>query len=270
MIHRHHLTKTKTLAHRAYLTSQGENLTSPVIFFHVPKCGGTSVKAAILDRLGILDYLRGRYFTLDAHASRESAEVLGTEMRILRENVLAYEVNCSPKPVFVAGHFIYSRPIHQKISEEYTAMTVIRDPIKRFVSQFFYNKNKSTQDHFGIDASIDEYLDSERAKGTGRLMTSYFAGNEALNDDDFTVDELIERAIQNIRRFDVVGVLGDLKRFEREFARATGTNIQIAHHRKNPTDQPEKEYVLTEERLQHIRELCAPDVRLFEAVLNDV
>ncbi len=101
-------------------------------------------------------------------------------------------------------------------------------------------------------------------------MTSYFAGNEVLNDDAFTVDELVERAIQNIRHFDIVGVLGDLKRFEREFARATGTNIQIAHHRKNPTDQSEREDALTEERLEHIRKLCAPDIRLFEAVLNDL
>ncbi len=140
MSFRHRLSQIKALAHRAYLTAQGENLTSPVIFFHVPKCGGTSVKAAILDRLGLLDYLRGQYFTLDAHASRASAEILGTKMRRLREHLLAYEVNCSPKPVFVTGHFIYSRPIHQKISEEYTALTVIRDPVKRFVSQFFITK----------------------------------------------------------------------------------------------------------------------------------
>ena len=270
MSFRHRLSQIKALAHRAYLTAQGEDLTSPVIFFHVPKCGGTSVKAAILNRLGLLDYLRGRYFTLDAHASRESAEILGTKMRKLREHVLAYEVNCPPKPVFVTGHFIYSRPIHSKLSEEYTAVTIIRDPVQRFLSQFFYNKNKSTQDHFGIGASIDEYLNSERAKGTGRLMTSYFAGNEALNDDAFTVDELVERAIQNIRRFDVVGILEDLKQFERVFARATGTDLQIAHHRKNPTDQSEKDEVLTEERIERIKVLCAPDIRLYKAVRSDL
>lgn len=118
--------------------------------------------------------------------------------------------------------------------------------------------------------NIDEYLASERAEGAGKLMTSYFAGNEALNDDAFTADGLVERAIQNIRRFDVVGVLEDLKRFEQEFARATGTNIQIPHHRKNPADKSERENIMTEERLERIKELCAPDIRLFEAVLDDL
>ncbi|MCS4119386.1 hypothetical protein GGP60_003084 [Salinibacter ruber] len=268
MKYRYHLKKIKTLARKTYLTFRGRNLTSPVIFFHVQKCGGTSVRAAILDRLGIRDYLTGRYFTLDAYASREATEILGTEMRALRENVLAYEVKCSPKPVFVTGHFPYSRAIHSEF-EEYTSTTVIREPVDRFISQFFYNKNKSTQFHFGINMNIDEYLDSERAKGAGRRMTSYFAGNEGLNEAS-TLNELVERAIQNIRHLDVVGVLRDLTSFEREFAQATGTNIRIPHHRKNPTDQSKRNEVLTEERLERIRVLCAPDIRLYEAVLSDL
>lgn len=262
------LSEIKTLARKAYLTSLDQNLKSPVFFLHVPKCGGTSVKNAIFDRLGILNYLRGQYFQLSAHASREAADVLGAKMRTLRESVLAYEITHN-HPVFATGHFVYSKSIHEYISEKYTVVTVIRNPVSKFVSQYLYNKNKSSQDHFGTDMHIDEYLDSERARGTGRLMTSYFAGNEALNNAT-TVSELVERAIQNIRRFDVVGVLGDLKRFERDFARATGTNIQIAHHRKNPADQSERESILTENRLERIRELCAPDTRLFEAVSNDV
>ena len=269
MSYRHTLSKAKALVKRIRRTLQGKNLKSPVLFFHVPKCGGTSVKSAIFESLGIREYLRGEYFLLDAHASRKATDTLDAKMRVLRENVLAYELNRHPQPLFVTGHFIYSRQIHEQLAKQYTVVTIVRDPVKRFISQFFYNKNKQTQDHFGIDMDIDEYLDSDRAKGTGRLMTSYLVGNEALNNESVPVDELVAEAVQNMRQFDVVGVLSDMERFQHDFAQATGITIQIRHQRKNPTDKSKRDSVLTEERLGRIQALCAPDIRLYEAVIND-
>lgn len=147
-------------------------------------------------------------------------------------------------------------------------MTVIRDPVKRFISQFFYNKNKANQDHFGVDMNIDEYLNSKRAKGAGRLMTSYFAGIEALADSSLSTEGLVNKAINNLRCFDLVGVLENLQHFEREFAEATGTTIKVAHHRKNPTDRSKRRSALTEGRMERIKQLCAPDIELYEAVLS--
>lgn len=98
---RYQLSKVRALTRKAYLTYTGQNLRSKVFFLHVPKCGGTSVKNSILDRLGILDYLRGQYFLLNAHVSREAADVLGVRMRKLRERILAYEISHNPQPVFL-------------------------------------------------------------------------------------------------------------------------------------------------------------------------
>lgn len=113
MSYRYKLSKVKALVQRAARTARGENLKSPVLFYHVPKCAGTSVKSAIFESLGVREYLRGEYFVLNSHASRKATEMLGVEMRVLREQVLAYEVNQSPRPFFVTGHFVYSRRLHE-------------------------------------------------------------------------------------------------------------------------------------------------------------
>ena len=203
------------LARRARRTAARNVIDNLSFFLHVPKCGGTSIQVALEEayglRPGIRIDLRGNihhtaFFRLNPHASKEAADRLGMPLHALREHVLLYQMSCSGWKL-ISGHFQFSDAAYEGYHTKYTFITLIRDPVARWYSHYFYDRDKKG-DHFGVEDAIDDYLTSPRGRSTGRLIARYFAGADCGEDD------IVEQAIQNIAKFDVVGVLEDLSTFK--------------------------------------------------------
>jgi hypothetical protein len=261
----------QALARRVQRTVAGDVIEAPVFFLHVPKCGGTSVTAALSVAYGIRSGMRidlrgnihhSSFSWLHPVSSRIGAECLGSTLHKHREHILLYLMGL-PSQKLISGHFQFSEAAYQKYHGQYTFITLIRDPVERWYSQYFYNRDKES-DHFAVEDSIEEYLSSARGRSTGSLITCFFAGSDCRDGD------LVQCAITNIDKFDVVGVLEELGAFKRDLSRVLGANINIPVRNTNPTPTKQKRSEITREIHRKVVEICKPDQQVYDHVVHNL
>jgi len=108
------------------------------VFLHIPKTGGTSL------RRGLRWVYAGR-------------NIYSTPSQIRDPKAIAEEVEETSAVALVRGHIQYG--LHEHVSEEVRYFTMMRDPVKRVISLFYYiklwNDDKSVS-----SISLAEYIES--------------------------------------------------------------------------------------------------------------
>lgn len=78
----------------------------------------------------------------------------------------------------------------------------------------------------------------------------------------------MEKAIENIAKFDVVGVLEEVDSFKRDLKRVLGANIHIPIKNTSPTPADQKRSEITPEIHHKVVELCKPDQQVYDYVVE--
>jgi len=259
----------QTLARRFKRTAEGNIIDRPVFFLHVPKCGGTSVNVALREayglRSGMRVDLRGNvhheaFYWLDAAASKSAADAMQVPLHEHREHILIHEMSRSHKK-YISGHFQFSEVAHRTYHDTYAFITILRDPVERWYSTYFYNRDK-TSDHFAIKDTLENYVQSASAQSTGNLITHSFAGS------DRSTDTMVASAIENLAKFDVVGVLEDLGAFKRDLRYVLGADIDIPIRNTSPTPAHQRRKEITPDIHRKVVALCRQDREVYDYVAN--
>jgi hypothetical protein len=234
-----------------------------IAFFHPAKCGGTSVR----DSLGRAFGWPGR---VDPGCADRAARVVGIPEMHLREGILAYYVQRRDVP-FIGGHFCFSRRVFAGREDEFDFITILRNPLDRFLSHYYFARFKPRPERFPQDhLELPDYLSTNRARVWATTYTRIFVGEieaaKALHERG-TCDDMrqaVADAIDNLGRFAIVGTLERLKDFEAAIQQRYGIKSAIGHQRKTPrpgylkfADQPRE----VQERLL---ELCEADMIIYE------
>jgi len=234
-----------------------------VAFFHPAKCGGTSVR----DSLGTVF---GGPRRVEPGSADRAARQIGIAPMVLREGILAYLVQRHDVP-FISGHFCYFRRAFADREDEFDLITILRNPLDRFLSHYYFARFKPNPERFLPNhEELPEYLSTTRAKVWATTYTRMFVGEiesaKALHERG-ACDEMpkaVASAIDNLGRFAIVGTLEHLKDFEAAIQQRYGIKGPIKHERKSPrlgypkfADQPRE----VQERLL---ELCASDMIIYE------
>ncbi|MEW8400368.1 MAG: sulfotransferase family 2 domain-containing protein [Candidatus Thiodiazotropha sp.] len=235
-----------------------------VVFHHVPKCGGTSVGRALRRRYLLSQGTvtpESSFRAFEAFSGRDDREQMLVDVLDLREQMLLYllyeDVRC------VSLHVRFSEPAHNMFREKYKFITILREPVSRFVSHYFWSHGKQHA-HARIDEPIEEFIETERAKKLGATYAEFFCGLP--KDVDFTSDDAIEAAISNLKKFDVVGRLNDLPAFADNIKRQLGVNLRIGHENRSRRSSTEVKSAISPEIKQKIEELCRPDIKIWETI----
>ncbi len=235
-----------------------------VVFHHVPKCGGTSVGRA----------LRMRYIMSQATVTPESSfrafeiftgrtdrEQMLIDVAELREQMLLYymfeDVRC------LSLHVPFSVGAHERFHKQYKFITILREPVKRFISHYFWSHDKP-QAHARIEEGFEAFLETDRAKRLGASYVEFFCGQTRV--PDLSAPEVVDAAIANLQRFSIVGRLDDLKSFKVQLKEQLGIRVGIGHENKMRQPESEKKRVLTPELMERARVLCAPDLAVWNAI----
>jgi hypothetical protein len=238
-------------------------------FMHVPKCGGTSVKLALLRTCPI----QRRVGWLDVGASRRAVGVLTDEtidefryhedgpnaaaIFALRRALLAYFLERGA--VLVTGHFLFDGPIFAHYRDRYRFITTMRDPVERVISHY----TEELRNRY-LTESFDAYLDTNVAWRHATAQLRYFAGMPQVVPAD--VETAMARAKENLRAFSLIGFIGDLRRFSEGVREIFGPRLRVPHvvptrhHHDAVLPKPS----IDQASRRRLETMCAADIELYD------
>ncbi|NQU34540.1 MAG: sulfotransferase family 2 domain-containing protein [Bacteroidetes bacterium] len=136
-------------------------MTRPLLFNHIPKTGGTTLRI-ILNRVYGVD----KVFFINSKNINESVEKF-KHMGVAERN--SYKV--------ISGH---GAERFADLIENPFRVSIIREPISMFISQYHYLR-QSTNSNFLADVSTlkseEDYLDYAIGMGQDNLLTRYFSNS---------------------------------------------------------------------------------------------
>ena len=243
------------------LYQRAVNLLSPrpIVFHHVPKCGGTSVGRA-LRRAYLLSQATVKPHESDkAFASLQASERWpGFDVQDFRQMMLLYLLHNDTR--CVAAHVPFSEVAFNEFGDSYAFVTILRDPVDRFLSNYRWNQRPGRPDR--PTETLDEFLAHARDRQTGATYVRYFCGDPGA--ERFTAQH-VDAAIRNLHRLHCVGFLDALPRFEAELNALTGRRIRVGKEnvgRTTAADAP----LLTPANQDVVLAACALDRAVWDGV----
>ena len=222
-----------------------------IIYIHVPKCGGSSFGAA----------LRLRYiFSQSSIALNQGNTELKGPARIwndydARDEQLQKLTSENTK--LICGHVRYNRSLHKSLNHKYAFVTLLRDPVERFVSHYNYLQRHHPSPH--RPNTLNAFLDTEDAQRLASQYLFYFARLDQTMGAN--TGRLIKKAIDNLARFDLVGDLSAPSAFTKNLSDLVKSPLPT--WRRNASPEP---VVIPQNLLGPIAELCRADIAIYNAV----
>jgi hypothetical protein len=241
--------------------------TEKIVFLHVPKCGGTAVNSSIRQH-----FLTSGVSLASPPCQKAAAIHYGLKDPLERdyyyvlkssELLLLYHMFIGTQ--YISGHFSFNPEIYHQFKNQYRFITILRDPSRRLISQYFYNRYKGSE-HCKTDVDLQSFVESEAGRNLGHEYVKFIGGiNKA---GDYSSQEAIERAKENLSKFDAVGCLEYLTLFENHFKEKFNIDISVAQRNPNPIKRQDIESQLTDALKEKIEDICAPDREVYNYALE--
>jgi len=231
----------------------------PIVFFHVMKCGGTSVREGLLSAVG--QRTGPKIFELDGEAAKTAAGGQDPDNWAFRDALLPYVLLAS-EPAIVLGHFRYRDRYHELLDTAHF-VTVLRDPVERLVSLYKYRRYKDGVD-VPVSAGFEDFLATPRWAKEGGNYATTFCGRSDLEPGS---DEAVAAAVANLRRFAVVGCVERLGEFAQQLTARFGLDVTFPFYNRSPAPEVAESQAIEAAVLQRAREICAPDLQVYEQVI---
>jgi hypothetical protein len=193
-------------------------------------------------------------------AMREAEQLAGARRGFIRTDLLNYHL-ALPGPNCLVGHYRLSRETIEKYKNEWDFITVIRNPVDRWYSHYFYNKN--TDSIFNIDMELDEFVETERALSLGSEYVSVITGERDLN--KLRSQEYIEETISILKYFSVVGSLENLEKFGNDFRKKFGKSLHISHLNITPKEKKRGWENIPDVIHKKVIQICHPDIEVYKS-----
>ncbi len=201
-------------------------------------------------------------FSVDPRASHQAALATGRPMMELREEVLAHALALGHHG-FATGHVPCRPGLVDAFQHRWAFVTVLRDPVERWISEFVYNSEKDS-DWATNDLSLEAYLDSPAARVTGTSFLRYFS--RAPQDLEGDLGPYVTEAVQNLERFAVVGSVEDMASFVDAFQARFGVRLRVPRRNRSPDRDQKARIRENPDTIRRIRMLCSEDLQVYEAV----
>ena len=243
-------------------------LKEKLFFLHVPKCGGNSIKDALRASIVDLNYRNDdKYVYLNNSAIEgiveQFAQEQSEELKLpqdsyyrIPEALLLYHMYKS-KTQCIAGHIPYSKLAYEKFGDKYAFITLLRNPVERWISEYFYNRQSGRAN---ASMSIEEYAVSERGLVQGTEYVLFMGGRA--NQNDHISNKAIKRAVSNLDNFRLIGFVEDMQGFADRFAQEFGPTLNIG--RENVTTANEGRDSISAELMTQIENICEPDLEIYQ------
>lgn len=237
---------------RARRALDGRPPEANILFLHMPKCAGQSINAAIAR------HYAGRrpVFRLPIRPAARAAELAGRETMDLCHDLLLFQL-AQRRYGYISGHFPFSLTAWTEFRDDWKFVTVLRHPVQRWFSHYFYNRFKTHSELDRITDEIESFIETERAARYGRIYVRHLSESGDVNE-----------ALANLRKFDLVGQLERLPDFAERFQRMFGIPLSIGRRNENPLVADRQQAMITPEIQTRVEKLCALDTQVYDYALR--
>jgi len=228
------------------------------VFVHVPKSGGISIDLAMREQFakaGQPRFSREGAIQMSLATFEQALSGLDSITQFSEHHakqlngLLAYHL--AQNWQYISGHVCTNQYILKNYSQQHNFITVLREPVSRFVSNYIYNKLTNSlpvmaPNNLSCDnliAEVDRILSHQRGWQMANVTSMCITGRFAKNESDA---ELIQSEFsKNLESYKVVGFLDNLNGFTQQIKTLTNTQINIGSH--NTTNS------FLDEQKQHVK-----------------
>lgn len=236
-----------------------------ICFIHVPKCGGASVSAGFRASYRLIERVKRPNFRISLPASEYASEQFGVSPFLARQIALAHALGLQQYK-FATGHVFAHPDLVKKYKDSWSFVTVLRDPVSRFISNYIYNRFKHKRFYGVNEQSLDEVLNSSSGWFYGTSFCQYFG--EYRDHSVPPTDEHIEQALTNLENFAAIGFLDRITLMEESFSSITVGSFSLGSYNKSPRPEMTDDIRSNREVMARIEELCEADQKIYDSVRN--
>ena len=234
----------------------------PLVYMHPPKCAGTSIVRSL--RIRFLWKGMG----LSAHSMRPVLDGCSEQLDYASYQCKAHQAADAVAAhrlvhgtQMVAGHFWYGEYLRM-LDTSVHRMTVLRDPVQRFISHYRYLVWKH-----GLELEFAEFLTTDKAKQLGSIYGFYFANRYPATSAD--EDEIVEVATSTLQTFSVIGDVNDVGGFLRNAKQKIGGPLIRFSTNQTPKSMSSRwDANVTDENRFRIMDLTSIDQRIYDTVIH--
>ncbi|MFT5112817.1 MAG: hypothetical protein ACI8P9_002145 [Parasphingorhabdus sp.] len=228
-------------------------MKTPVIFLHIPKTAGTTLRSVLVSR-----YSRSSVYTIGNDINRD-IESLRDLSEVEKQKILLLQ-----------GHMTFG--LHEYLAHGARYITVLRDPVERVLSEYRFLKTNQRHPFHSrvVKMSLSDFLTSEfnaqSRNGQTRLLSgSHRSDQPGIPDDGEVSEGHLEIALQNLQSHFVVA--GTQEKFEQTLLlcqRKLGWWFYPFYIPRNITARSELSEVIEDRKL--IASQNQLDIKLYNAV----
>lgn len=231
-----------------------------IAFIHLAKCGGTSFSDALRRKYRLWQYVSPHAIQeLGEYQARGAAELAGIDDNKFRQAMFAYALS-HPKGRLLLGHYHYSTQAHDQFRTKWRMITILRDPVERWLSHYYFNFNLPGK--FNIDMPLEGFLNTERGRSLGALYVHHFA--ECPSGPLADQDQTVQRAIDVLKSFDAVGRLEDLSGLQNTMRDKFKLNLKV----KKLNRGKQRPISVSPETRALVTECCQPDIQVYRELFG--
>lgn len=224
-----------------------------ILFFHVPKCGGTSLS----------HYFRLRFAASHFRLREETSSLLvsphqrsGEDWMLCKRNLFLYHALDGKH--YVQGHVAYDPLVFAPLRGRAAFVTLLRDPEERVISHYYFDRRLNT-------LSFSDFLASNRGRSECQIYSHFFGGLPF--DSGPATASHRDAAIAALKEFAVVGILELPHLLQRQLQQGLGMSFRLPHRNAGAQrEQRASSSSEVEENRAKLRELCRYDIEIYEAL----
>ena len=230
------------------------NKKGKVIFLHMPKAGGTTLRQLFYDQYNHLK--PGQVYTINR--TKETYKFINLSEREKK------------KIEILIGHMPFG--LHEELSSGFKYVTFLRNPLERVLSAYSYNREKHYSDVYDLindeKLSLKSYLDKNIEPWLNNAMTKHLYGCTQEEFMQECTEEMFQKAIENLNEhFSFVGIT---EMFDESLVLLKDILAWDTprYEKLNQTGKKTCLSDLSEETINRINELNKYDIRLYQIALK--
>ncbi|MBF2057610.1 MAG: sulfotransferase family 2 domain-containing protein [Cyanobacterium sp. T60_A2020_053] len=223
-----------------------------LLFDHLPKCGG----------LSIIYYLKKNYPRRKTYAIKPIDSNFYAELFTKFSTHKRYEYD------LICGHG--AKRLLEYVSPNCLTMTVFREPIERIISHYFFAKRFP---HHYLNKLINEQnlsLEDYAISGISTELKNYYTirfSELGKEEAEKNPQEAIEKALNFIKKYDLVGTLDNLPNLMKEVEKKA--NLKYSYNdqeRRNVATQRPSPQEISPRIIETIKEVNHLDIILYQKI----